>query len=200
MIELAIQHFDPAYDDARLGGIALAVIDSTRNWLEKAVIGLNLCPFAKAVHARQQIRYALSDARTSESLLTDLVDELLHLDAADPAALDTTLLIHPHVLADFGDYNDFLGVADAAVAALGLEGEIQIASFHPDYRFADVPADDIGNYTNRAPYPILQLLREASVGRALAAIPDASGIVERNIATLRRLGIDGWQRLRLAKK
>ena len=171
------------------------VIDDTRRWFERAVIGLNLCPFAKAVHAKQQIRWVDSAAADAESLLADLVDELQRLAAADPEDIDTTLLIHPHALTDFDAYNDFLDVADAAVEALGLTGTIQIASFHPDYRFADAPADAVDHCTNRSPYPMLQLLREASVERAVEAYPDAAEIWERNVETLRRLGWIGWRRL-----
>jgi hypothetical protein len=172
-----------------------ACIAATREWLERAVIGLNLCPFAKAPHAKGQVRYVVSDATGPEALLADLLHELRHLADADPDELETTLLIHPFVLGDFLDYNDFLDVADAAVSELDLDGELQVASFHPDYQFADTAPDDIGNYSNRAPYPTLHLLREASVDRAVAAFPDAASIYERNIATLRRLGHAGWRAL-----
>ncbi len=171
------------------------VVAATRAWLERAVIGLNLCPFAKAVHVKNQIRYAVSSAQTPEDLLADLVTELRILQAADPADIDTTLLVHPHVLGDFLDYNEFLELADAAVAGEGLEGEIQIASFHPHYQFAGTGPEDIENYSNRSPYPTLHLLREASIARAVAVFPDASQIFERNIETLRRLGHEGWRRL-----
>lgn len=173
------------------------VVAATRAWLEKAVIGLNLCPFAKAVHAGNQIRYAVSDAQTPEALLADLARELQALAAADPAEVETTLLIHPRVLDDFPDYNDFLDIADAAVEELGLAGTIQVASFHPQYRFADTEPDAIENYSNRSPYPMLHLLREESVERAVAAFPDVGRIPERNIDTLRRIGHDGWRRLGL---
>jgi hypothetical protein len=173
------------------------IVAATKSWLEKAVIGLDLCPFAKAVHLKGQIRYVVSEAATPQALLTDLVAELAALSAADPAEVETTLLIHPRTLAEFLDYNDFLGVADAAVTDLGLAGAIQIASFHPRYRFAGTAPDDIENYTNRSPYPILQLLREASVERGLASFPDPARIYEKNIATLRRLGRAGWERLGL---
>jgi hypothetical protein len=176
------------------------IIDATRAWLEKAVIGLNLCPFAKAVHVKNQIRYTVSAARDTEALQADLVSELQMLDAADPDEVDTTLLIHPHVLTDFLDYNDFLDIADATIAQLGLTGRIQVASFHPDYQFADTAPDDIENYTNRSPYPILHLLREASIERAVAAFPDAAAIFEKNIDTMRRLGHQGWRLLRLHKR
>jgi uncharacterized protein len=172
------------------------VVAATRAWLEGAVIGLNFCPFAKAVYVKNQIRYAVSKAQTADALLADLVYELRHLQAADPADVDTTLLIHPGVLADFLDFNDFLDVADVAVTELGLAGEIQVASFHPHYQFAGTEPDDIGNYTNRSPYPTLHLLRETSVEHALAAFPDAAQISEKNIETLRRIGHDGWSRLR----
>jgi uncharacterized protein len=171
------------------------VAAATRQWLEKAVIGLNLCPFAKPVYLREQIRYVVSEAETPEALLADLTNELQTLAAAEPEEIETTLLIHPRVLNDFLDYNDFLDVAEAAVADLGLEGVLQVASFHPEYQFAGTEADDITNYTNRSPYPTLHLLREASVERAVAAAPDASEIYERNMETLRRLGVEGWRRL-----
>lgn len=170
-------------------------IDATRHWLQRVVIGLNLCPFAKAVHVRNQIRYVLSEATTPDALLADLTRELEFLHAADPDMIDTTLLIHPDVLQDFLDYNDFLDVADDALEALGLEGEIQVASFHPDYQFDDSNPDDIENYSNRSPYPMLHLLREDSVERAVEAFPDPDAIVERNFETLQRLGLDGLRKL-----
>lgn len=173
------------------------IVAATKQWLEKAVVGLDLCPFARAVHVRNQIRYTVSDAVTPEDLLAELFDELQALVATDPGEIETTLLIHPGVLTDFLDYNDFLEVAEAAVAELGLEGVIQIASFHPRYRFLGTQPDAIENYTNRSPYPMLHLLREASVERAVAAFPDAARIYEKNIATLRRLGLEGWRRLGL---
>lgn len=168
---------------------------ATRRWLQRAVIGLNLCPFAKAVQVKDQIRYVLSEATTPDTLLAELAAELLWLHEADPEVVDTTLLIHPRVLTDFYDYNDFLDQADAAIDALGLEGELQVASFHPDYQFADSDFDDVANCTNRSPYPMLHLLREESIDRAVEAFPDPDEIVERNIATLERLGIDGFRRL-----
>lgn len=171
------------------------IIAATRSWLEKAVIGLDLCPFARAVYIRDQVRFVVSEAETPEALLADLVSELRTLSETDPEAIDTTLLIHPWVLEDFLDYNDFLDIADTAVAELGLEGEIQVASFHPRYQFADTEPDDVENYTNRSPYPILHLLREASVERAVATFPDTAGIFEKNIETMRRLGHEGWRRL-----
>jgi hypothetical protein len=173
------------------------IIADTVNWLEKAVIGLNLCPFAKAVHVKKQIRYVVSAADTPEQLLQELMDELQLLSDSDAEAIDTTLLIHPYVLTDFLDYNEFLDVADAAVEDLDLAGELQVASFHPQYQFADTHAGDIGNFTNRSPYPTLHLLREDSIERAVDAFPEASKIFEKNIATLEQLGHEGWDKLNL---
>lgn len=175
-----------------------AIIEATRGWLEKAVIGLNLCPFAKAVHAKQQVRYVVSDATSEEALLADLLHELEWLYDADADEVETTLLIHPYVLTDFLDYNQFLEVADSAVSELELDGEIQVASFHPDYQFAGSGAHDIENFSNRAPYPTLHLLRESSVARAVAAFPEAEKIYQRNIDTLRALGHAGWKKLWVA--
>ena len=174
-------------------------IAETRRWLEVAVIGLNLCPFAKAVHAKRQVRFALCEAGTTEGLLQALGDELLRLRDTPAEDIDTTLLVHPDVLGDFLDYNDFLDDADALLESLSLDGVLQIASFHPDYRFAGSDADDIGNFTNRSPYPMLHLLREDSVSRAVAAFPDPDAIVGRNLDTLRRLGHAGWELLGISR-
>ena len=172
-------------------------IADTRRWLERAVIGLNLCPFAKAVHAKGQVRWVLCEATEPAALLERLGEELLLLRDTPADALDTTLIVHPGVLGDFLDYNDFLDDADALVEALGLEGVLQVASFHPDYRFAGADPDDMANASNRAPYPTLHLLREDSVSRAVEAFPDPDAIVERNERTLRALGADGWRKLLL---
>jgi hypothetical protein len=164
------------------------VIADTRSWIERAVIGLNLCPFAKAVYVKEQIRYVVSDATHAEVLLGDLNRELRTLSVTAPDEVDTTLLIHPGTLTAFLDYNDFLAVGDAAIVALGLKGTVQLASFHPGYQFAGTEPDDVTNNTNRSPYPMLHLLREASVDRAVAAFPDAGTIYERNMETMRRCG------------
>jgi len=177
------------------GADACAYVAATRCWLERAVIGLNLCPFAKAVHVKRQIRYAVTAAADADTLLIELEHELSILAAADADAIDTTLLIHPQVMTDFNDYRFFLAEAEAAVRHLELDGIIQIASLHPQYEFAGSAPDDIDNYSNRAPYPTLHLLREASIDRAVAAFPDAAAIYDKNIATLRRLGHAGWQQL-----
>ena len=171
------------------------VIAATREWLEKAVIGLNLCPFAKAVYVKNQVRIVVSAAKHLDSLLEDLDRELDFLAAANPDEVDTTLLVHPTLLPDFLDFNDFMQLADAAVEDHELEGILQIASFHPQFQFEGTEPDDMGNYTNRAPFPILHLLREASIARAVAAFPEAETIYERNIETLKALGHAGWQAL-----
>ena len=171
------------------------VIEATREWIEKAVIGLNLCPFAKAVYVKNQVRFVVSTAKHLDGLLEDLDRELDFLAAADPEEIDTTLLIHPTLLPDFLDFNDFLQLADAAVEEHELDGIIQIASFHPQFQFEGTEPDDMGNYTNRAPFPTLHLLREASIERAVAAFPEAETIYERNIETLEKLGHAGWQAL-----
>jgi hypothetical protein len=166
-------------------------VAETRAWIEQTVLGLDLCPFAKAPYAQNQVRYAVSAAETPHELLAHLAEELERLAAADPEDVETTLLIHPWVLADFLEYNDFLEIAEAAVEELGFAGEIQVASFHPRYRFAGTEPDDPENGTNRSPYPTLHLLREASVERAVAAFGDTSAIYKKNIETLRRLGRKG---------
>jgi hypothetical protein len=172
-----------------------AVIAATRNWLEKAVIGLNLCPFARAVYAGDRIRYVVSDATTLEALLEVLAAELEVLAEADESKTETTLLIHPQVLGDFLEYNDFLELADALVEELELDGLLQVASFHPQYQFAETEPDDVTNFSNRSPYPTLHLLRESSVERAVAAHPDTEQIYRDNIKTLRQLGREGWDKL-----
>ncbi len=170
-----------------------AVLAATRHWLLRAVIGLNLCPFAKSVHAKDQVRYVVSDARDVEGVLTTLEAELRTLLDADPERIDTTLLIFPQAFADFLEFNDMLFFAERLLAQMRLDGELQIASFHPRYQFAGTDADDVENNTNRAPYPILHLLRESSVERATQAFPDAADIYERNQETMRRLGHEGWR-------
>ena len=159
------------------------------------MIGLNLCPFAENPYRGGRVRFYVSEQRSAAGLLDELRAELTRLAAADPEECETTLLIHPWVLNDFIEYNDFLGICDAVVAELGLEGVLQVASFHPQYQFAGSQADDIENYTNRSPHPILHLLREASVERAVAAVGDTEEIYRRNMRTLRSLGRDGWLRL-----
>jgi hypothetical protein len=166
-------------------------IDNTRLWVERVVIGLKLCPFAPAPALKNLIRYIVSEAATPEALLEDLITELQRLIEASPGEIETTLLIHPNALRDFHDYNDFLEIADEALAVLGLEGHVQIASFHPDYQFADTEADDVGNATNRSPYPMLHLLREESIARAVESFGDTDVISVANIATLKKLGHDG---------
>lgn len=171
------------------------VIAQTRQWLEQIVIGLNLCPFARKPLGAGQVHFAVSDSRNVETLLTDLYDELVRLDNTPAEQIDTTLLIIPEQLDDFLDYNDMLDLADGLLEQQGWEGTYQIASFHPAYQFADTAPDDRENYTNRAPYPILHILREASLDRGLASYPDPEQIPERNIATLNGLSDDQWHSL-----
>jgi hypothetical protein len=173
-----------------------AALRATRAWVEHAVIGLNLCPFAKGVQAKSLIRYVCSDARDAATLRETLRDELQRLADTPMDEIETTLLVHPWVLNDFLDYNDFLGEADALLHELRLEGTLQIVSFHPNYQFASTAADDIENATNRSPHPTLHLLREASIERAVAAFPEAEAIYETNIRRLRSLGPAGWAALR----
>src|SRR5450830_1368298 len=170
-------------------------IDDTRAWLERAVIGLNLCPFAKGVHVKGQVHYAVSHATTSQALLHDLEVELKQLLALDASERDTTLLIVSEGLADFLDFNDFLAEADQALVDLELDGVLQIANLHPDYQFAGTQADDITNFTNRSPYPTLHLLREDSIDRAVDAFPEPETIFEKNMQTMERLGVEGWAAL-----
>lgn len=173
------------------------VIHSMRRWLERAVIGLNLCPFAKAVHVKNQVHYVVCRATEAADLLEVLRTELLSLSQTDPQVRDTTLLVLPDAFVDFVDFNDFLYSADKTLRKLKLDGELQIASFHPQFQFADAEPDDIGNFTNRAPYPTLHLLREASIDKAVEAFPAAEQIYEKNIATLQRLGSEGWAALQI---
>jgi hypothetical protein len=175
------------------------VIADTRAWLERAVIGLNLCPFAKSVHVKGQVHYAVSRATTAHDLLDDLVSELNDLVAMDATVRDTTLLMAPDCMQDFLDFNDFLALADQALADMDLEGVLQIASLHPRYQFAGTQEDDITNFTNRSPYPTLHLLREDSIDRAVAAFPNPESIFEVNMRTMEQLGQDGWTALKVGR-
>ena len=172
------------------------ILENTRRWIEKAVIGLNLCPFARAVYVKNQVRIVVSHARHLDAFLDELDAELTLLKETPADQIDTTLLVHPSLFPDFFVFNDFLNVVDDVVAEHELEGVIQVASFHPMFQFEEVEPDDISNATNRSPYPTLHLLREDSVEKAIASdAGDAEKIVERNIATLKNLGAEGWQRL-----
>ncbi len=171
------------------------VIDRTQRWLERAVIGLNLCPFAGPVFGQRRIRYVVCRAVSEAELLDALSAELEFLRMADPEVVETTLVIHPEVLGDFLDFNQFLGEADAMLRHVRLKGILQIASFHPQYCFAGADADDITNFSNRSPYPMLHLLRESSVAAAVSGPADAERIVNRNLETLRQLGKKGWDAL-----
>lgn len=176
------------------------VIADTVRWLEKAVIGLNLCPFAKSVHVKGQIHYVVSQATDAEGVVMDLHRELEALAEISPDKRDTTLLILPQALQEFLDFNDFLEVADAMVEELELGGILQVASFHPRFQFEGTDVDDVTNCTNRAPYPTLHLLREDSIDKAVEAFPEAETIYERNMEVLEQMGIEGWLDLDLAAR
>ncbi len=182
-------------DSARAGDDV--VLARTRGWLEKAVIGLNLCPFAKAVYTRDRVRLVISRARHIDDLLEELDRELDLLVATPAEQIDTTLIIHPTLFPDFLDFNDFLEIAEGVLAEHELEGVIQIASFHPQYQFEGTEPEDMGNYTNRAPYATLHLLREESVERAVEGLADPDAIYRDNILTLEKLGREGWKKLGL---
>ena len=167
-------------------------IADTRRWLEKAVIGLNLCPFAKGVHVKRQVHYAVALTDNPAAVLELLREELLALQGMPAEVRDTTLLVLPHCLQDFLDFNDFLGEAEDLLETLGLDGTLQIASFHPQFQFAGTEVDDVTNCTNRAPYPTLHLLREDSIDRAVEVFPEAEAIFERNMEVLEGLGMEGW--------
>ena len=171
------------------------VREDVQHWLEQAVIGLNLCPFAKAVMVHDRLRVRVSDASQPALLLQALQEELRLLVATPLDQVETTLLVAPFICPDFLDFNDLVGDALDLLDQLGLEGELQIADFHPRYQFAGTAEDDPGNLTNRAPYPILHLLREESIDRAVASTPDAATIYERNIALLEGMGQTGWDQL-----
>lgn len=175
-----------------------AVLAAMRLWIEKAVIGLELCPFARQVYVHDQVRLVVSEARHLDAFLEQLDEELDLLAETDPAKIDTTLLIHPTLFDDFEIFNEVVGIAEEAVLEHELDGVLQVASFHPRFRFEGTGADDIGNYTNRAPFPTLHLIREGSLAEALASFPgDPDDIYKRNIETLEKLGYEGWRALGL---
>jgi len=166
-------------------------VGPVRHWVESLVVGLNLCPFAKRELVKNRVRFSVTEAVTEEQLLADLQAELELLNSDE--AIETTLLIHPKVLQEFYDYNQFLSYADSLLAQMGLNGVYQIASFHPDYQFGGTEPDDVENYTNRSPYPMLHLIREESLERSIANYPDSDQIPERNIELLNSLGRDKMQ-------
>jgi uncharacterized protein len=180
---------------ARPSGLAETVLADTRRWLEQAVIGLNLCPFAKGVYVKNQIHFTVSAATDAQELLADLKKELSDLNALDPADRDTTLLIAPTCLAEFLDFNAFVDSADRLLGKMKLHGTLQLASFHPAFEFADAAPGDITHFTNRSPYPMLHVLREASVAQAVAVFPQAGTIYGKNKQTLTDLGLAGWAAL-----
>jgi hypothetical protein len=175
--------------------VSRSALDATREWLERAVIGLNLCPFAKAVYGKGSIHFALSPSGSADRLLEDLGSELEALVASDPAERETTLLVAPHCVQEFLEFNDVVRRGERLIRKRGLEGVIQLASFHPHYCFAGAADDDVANFSNRSPYPTLHLLREASIDKAVQAFPDPQSIYGANRETLERLGPAGWAAL-----
>jgi len=169
------------------------IISPTKNWVEKIVVGMNLCPFAKREIVKNRVRYTVSEVTAQDQLLMDLKAELELLGAN--ADIETTLLIHPNILNDFYDYNDFLELADSLLVDMGLDGIYQIASFHPNYQFGGTNLDDAENYTNRSPYQMLHILREESLEKAVANYPNADDIPERNINLMNELGADRMKEL-----
>jgi len=184
---------------APLATPAEIVANDMRLWLERAVIGLNLCPFAKAVHVKQQVYYAVSQAQTPDELLHDVRNQLQELLDCPASVRETTLLMAPWCLEDFLDFNDFMAEVDDLLFSMELDGVLQVASFHPDFQFAGTQAQDVSNLTNQAPYPTLHLLREESIDRAVEAFPDAELIFETNIETVQTLGQKGWRALDLKR-
>jgi hypothetical protein len=178
----------------------ITAIEDTKKWLLEAVVGLNLCPFAKAVVVKDMVRYRVCSSADSADLLVMLREELLHLAQTDPNTLDTTLLIAPKALPDFLDFNDFLAECDDVLTGLKLDGVLQVADFHPHYQFGGTDVNDIENFTNRTPYPTLHLLREDSIDKAVQAYPDAALIFERNIEVLNTLGHEAWAQLGIASR
>jgi hypothetical protein len=171
------------------------VLTQTQAWIKKAVIGLNLCPFAQAVYVKNQIRFVVSSADNVEALLAEVKIELKGLLKIDPQITDTTLIVHPHVLNIFSDFNEFLGVLDQVLIDMNFSGDLQIASFHPFYQFEGTKPEDISNYTNRSPFPIIQILRETSIENALKDFEEPDNIFKANIEKLQNLGIAGWKKL-----
>lgn len=171
------------------------VLAATRRWLEQAVIGLNLCPFAKSVYVKDQVRLVVSRARHLDAFLDDLDRELELLKTTPAEQVDTTLLVHPTLFPEFLVFNDFLNVADDVLVEHELEGVIQIAPFHPDFVFEGEDEADMSHFTNRSPFPMLHLIREESLEKAIASFGDTDVIYERNIDVLRKLGPEGWRSL-----
>lgn len=180
--------------------LAQQIQADTKHWLSAAVIGLSLCPFAKPVYLKNRVHFCISAAETWAELRAVLTAELLALQQCERTERETTLIVHPRVLVDFVEYNSFLAEADATLDKLDLVGVIQVASFHPQYQFADSQTDAVENYSNRSPYPMLHLLREVGIDEAVDRNADVDSIPERNIATLKKLGIEGWQALNVGPK
>jgi len=170
-------------------------LEITRNWVEKIVIGLNFCPFAKPVFIKNQIKFVLSEAKNPDELTKDFLEELNFLTGIEGDDTETTIVIHPFVLEDFVDYLDYVDYANDLVYQAGLEGTFQVASFHPDYQFEATEPTDIENYTNRSPVQMLHILREDTLEKAIKTYPNVEDIPSNNIAKLKEIGLDGLQKL-----
>ena len=171
------------------------IIEQVSCWLETLVIGEGLCPFARQPYQAGRIRFVVSRAEDEETLLIELLRELLYLRETPREEAETSLLILPQMLQDFLDYNDFLDPVDALLEQEQMGGEFQIATMHPNYQFADTDFDDAQNYSNRSPYPILHLLREESLSHALEQFPHPEQIPERNIRHMQSLGSAALQQM-----
>lgn len=172
------------------------VLRKTQDWVENFVIGLKLCPFASVPAKENRIVYRYSAAKDIDVLFKDLLKILSEVIEAEPEVIETAVLVHPEVLSDFDAYLDFLEIAEQALEESGLEGHLQIASFHPDYQFDGVAEDDISHHTNRSPFQMLHILRELSVSTAIDLHPDVDGIPERNVELMRELGLEKIKAIR----
>ena len=167
-----------------------SVIRKTREWVNGFVIRLNLCPFAKKVFDEERIRYVVLESSEIKDLTKKLLDELYFLSKTEAEKIETTLIIFPNLLTDFESFNEYLAVADEILLEMSLIGDIQIASFHPQYQFAGTTKDAAENYTNRSPYPMLHLLREVSIENALKKVPKPENIPMENIKKMNEIGLE----------
>ncbi len=172
-----------------------SIVDETKNWVEKLVIGVNLCPFAKLPFQQDRIRFVEVQSEDEADLIRTLLQEMSDLVEQPAAQLETTLIIFPNQLNEFADYLEFVAYADELLQEAELTGILQIASFHPRYQFANTGKDDVENYTNRSPYPMLHLIREESIERVLENFPDPEQIPLRNVAKMKELGHEGVRRI-----
>ncbi len=169
------------------------IIDRTQHWLRSFIVNLNICPFAKREIEKGTLKLHVALAQKLQQALEEFLMEIIFLDK-NPA-VETTLLIYPSLFSDFFRYLDFVDLAERLICEQGYEGIYQLATFHPDYCFAEVEFNDVSNYTNRSPYPMIHLLREASLEKAIAYYGDTEDIPKNNIATMQRLGLKNIKEL-----